>query len=466
VRPGAEDVLAYARRLAKPTVAELLAAAAASGRTLIQPRCGVGGHEEMRQLLTGLERQSAPDILTITIDSHTRLLRLRHAEHALRSDPKQLNGYPLVTHGWRRGRELNESVRAPLQVRHGSPDPGVLFDASVAAGVTSFEGGGIGYNVPYAKDVPITTSLRAWRRVDQLAGEMTEAGVVVDREFFGSLTGVLVPPAIALAVTLIEAALAAAEGVRCLSVAYPQGGHPWQDLAALRAVRRLAARYLGPVPIYPVLHQFMGAFPAGEAGALCLIRYGGLIAGTGNAVKVVTKSPAEATGIPSLAANVAGIAATRAGLELAASWDGIDEAAVAEECEIIEQQVIELADPVLESARPAESVARAFADGRLDVPFAASRFARSAIVPCRDAGGAIRFADCGSLPFSAPVRRSNDARIRGAAGLSLDQRLARDISYFAGPCPLHLLVPGWPPCEPGGDGQASSPRAARRAAAR
>jgi methylaspartate mutase epsilon subunit len=441
--------LDVARALAKPSVADLLQCAAASGLTLAQPRCGVGGHAEMRRLLTGLQHRAAPDILTITIDSHTRLLRLYNAEHALRTDPSQLNGYPLVTHGAERGRELNLSVRAPLQVRHGSPIPGQLFGTSIAAGITSFEGGGISYNVPYAKDVPLADSLAAWQDVDRMAGELTAAGATVDREFFGSLTGVIVPPAIALAITILESVLSAAEGVRCLSIAYPQGGHPWQDLAALRTIRRLAARYLGSVPAYPVLHEFMGAFPTDRARALCLIRYGGLIAAAGKATKVITKSPAEARGIPDLEANVAGIVAAREGMRLAQSWNAIDEAAVAEEAEAIEEQVIELVDPLLAEPRPASSISRAFAEGRLDVPFAASRFARSAMVPCRDAQGAIRFADYGGLPFSAKVRLRNDAKLRGkTTGLSLVEQLTKDIFYFAGEaCPLHRFT-WWPRCCP------------------
>jgi methylaspartate mutase epsilon subunit len=136
-------------------------------------------------------------------------------------------------------------------------------------------------------------------------------------------------------------------------------------------------------------------------------------------------------------------------MRLAARWTAIDEAAVAEEAEEIEEQVIELVDPLLAESRPLGSISRAFAEGRLDVPFAASRFARSAVVPCRDAEGAIRFADYGGLPFSATVRRRNDARLRGkTTGLSLVDRLTKDIFYFAGEaCPLHRIT-WWQCCHP------------------
>lgn len=157
--PPLADSLHYISQLGKPTVAETLSDARQAGRVAIQPRCGVGGHDAMLTLLRDLEDGASPDILTITIDSHTRLKRFTQARRTLESSPADLNGYPLVTHGWQRGRQLNEAVRAGLEVRHGSPDPRVLFDVSIASGITSFEGGGISYNLPYSKDVPLAESL-------------------------------------------------------------------------------------------------------------------------------------------------------------------------------------------------------------------------------------------------------------------------------------------------------------------
>lgn len=445
--PDLDDSLNYVRALAKPLTADLLERAAHTGLPLVQPRCGVGDHQAMRELLVGLEQVAAPDLLTVTIDSHTRLLQFDSVRRTLRTNPANLNGYPLVTHGWQKGRDLNEAVAAPIQVRHGSPDARLLFRSSLAAGYTSFEGGGIGYNVPYAKDVPIVDSLRSWQEVDRLAGEATAAGITIDRELFGTLTAVLMPPSICLAVTVLESILAVAEGVRCLSIAYPQGGHPWQDLAALRAIPRLAARYLdtGPagVRVHPVLHQFMGLFPADRTRAAQLITYGGMIAGLGNVHKVVTKTPVEAKGIPTMAENVEGIRMTRLGIGQKDLLP-IDEEAVAVELEAIEREVHELVDPLLDGLDLVGSIGAAFDEGRLDVPFAASRYVRSAVMPCRDAEGAIRFADIGDLPFSATTRSRNDRMIRADAGQDTIQRMLSDISYFseaAAPDALRWLPP-------------------------
>ena len=80
----------------------------------------------------------------------------------------------------------------PVQVRHGTPDARLLAEISPAGGFTSFEGGGISYNIPYAKNVPLKT-IYDWQYVDRLTG-LYEEGVTINREPFGPLTGTLVPP--------------------------------------------------------------------------------------------------------------------------------------------------------------------------------------------------------------------------------------------------------------------------------
>jgi hypothetical protein len=56
----------------------------------------------------------------------------------------------------------------------------------------------------------------------------------------------------------LEAVAAVREGVRCVSLAYPQGGEVHQDVAALCSIRTLAHRYLGAdIEVFPVLHEFL-----------------------------------------------------------------------------------------------------------------------------------------------------------------------------------------------------------------
>ncbi|MEV4712764.1 methylaspartate mutase [Micromonospora sp. NPDC049374] len=432
--PPWTETMQYIRKSPKRAPVEVLRAAAARGRPVVQPRCGVGGHDEMRTLLATLERRARPGILTITIDSFTRLKQFRTAAQTLQRDPADLNGYPLVTHGWRRGRELNELVDAPIEVRHGSPDPRELFAVSLASGFTSFEGGGIDYNLPYSKDVSLTRSLAAWAQVDRLCGVLAEEGVIVDRELFGTLTAVLVPPSVSLAVCVLEARAASLAGVRCLSIAYPQGGEVHQDIAALRSIPVLARRYLPEtVEIFPVLHEFMGVFPADPDVADALILYGGLTARLGGAAKVINKTNQEARGIPDAQANVDGIRTAALACTDLLDFVRVDEATVEEETYWLQREVAELVEPVLAAPDLAAAITGAFADGRLDIPFSASVHARSEVIPKRDATGAIRYLNPGGLPFSRPTLRRNEQCLRvDRASLSrrLIDEIRSDINFF------------------------------------
>ncbi|MFG2813327.1 methylaspartate mutase [Streptomyces sp. NPDC048410] len=436
--PGLRESVSYITSLGKPTVAQVLGEARARRRVAVQPRCGVGGHEEMRALLRALETEAEPDVLTVTIDSHTRLRRFEQAARTLATRPEDLNGYPLVAHGWRRGRELNEAVAAPLEVRHGSPDPRPLFDVSLASGFTSFEGGGISYNLPYAKAVPLSASLAAWEAVDRKCGELAESGVVVDRELFGTLTAVLVPPSVSLAVSVLEAVLAARAGVRCLSVAYPQGGHLAQDVAALETIPELAGRYLPTgVDVHPVLHEFMGVFPRLRRHAEDLILYGALVARLGGASKIITKTHQEALGIPGTRANIEGLRlADRCNSPLLGFLSrSLDRDRVRREREWILAEVDEIVEPVLARRDLIPAIAEAFDMGTLDIPFSASRFARSRVIPKRDPEGAVRYLSPGGLQLSARSLARHRELLRLPAGHSPPARslladLTADINYF------------------------------------
>src|SRR5689334_19467130 len=138
--PPLSETIAYLQSRPKRAVHDLLVEADANDQLLIQPRCGVGAQDKMAELLQILERDARPDVLTLTIDAYTRLCQFGRAEAVLRDNPHQLNGYPLVCHGYARVRELDQLVEAPIQIRHGSPDARLLFETAIAGGITAFEG--------------------------------------------------------------------------------------------------------------------------------------------------------------------------------------------------------------------------------------------------------------------------------------------------------------------------------------
>lgn len=161
------------------------------GVTLIQPRAGVALLDEHIKLLTYLQDKGEADLLPTTIDSYTRQNRYAEAEDGIKESIKNgrsmLNGFPAVNHGVHACRQLIESLDIPVQVRHGTPDARLLTEITYAGGFTAYEGGGISYNLPYAKNVPMEQTIRDWQYVDRLTGMYEEAGVSINREPYLSL---------------------------------------------------------------------------------------------------------------------------------------------------------------------------------------------------------------------------------------------------------------------------------------
>ncbi len=161
-----------------------------------------------------------------TIDSYTRQNRYAEAQMGIdesrSAGRSMLNGFPAVNHGVAACRRIVDSLAVPMQIRHGTPDARLLAEITLAGGFTAFEGGGISYNIPYAKDVPLESSIKYWQYVDRLAGLYGEQGIQINREPFGPLTGTLVPPCISHAVTVIECILAVAQGVGNITLGYGQ----------------------------------------------------------------------------------------------------------------------------------------------------------------------------------------------------------------------------------------------------
>ena len=384
---------------------------------LLQPRAGVPCLEAQIDLLRYLEQQGGADLLPTTIDSYTRDNEYEKAEEGLaasrNSDEDALNGFPAVNHGVEDCRRLVRALDTPIEVRHGTPDARLLAMVTLAGGFQSFEGGPISYNIPYTKGHSLAETITHWQFVDRLCGAYAERGVVVNREPFGPLTGTLVPPAIAIAVMLVEGLLAATQGVRSLTLGYGQVGNVVQDVAALRALRALGEEYLpDDVTVTTVFHEWMGGFPPDEARASGVIGLGGVTAAVARPDKVITKSPQEFQGVPTKEANAAGLRTTRQLIDMTIEQD-IDLAGVDEEQRLIEQTTRALMDAIDRHGDGdlAQGVIRAFDSGVMDVPFAPSDAAAGAVLPARDDDGRVRMFEFGDLAVPDEVREVHENKL-------------------------------------------------------
>ena len=410
-----EEAVQYQRGL--PETKRFSAAmrtAKANHRLLLQPRAGVALIGEHIKLLKYLETEGDADLLPTTIDAYTRQNRYADAARGIEksesSGASMLNGFPAVNHGVKNCRLVTESLSKPVQVRHGTPDARLLAEIALAAGFTSFEGGGISYNIPYAKNVPLLTSLTDWQYVDRLCGLYEEAGVTINREPFGPLTGTLVPPCIGHAVAIIEGLLALEQGVRSITLGYGQGGNMIQDIAAVQALKDLAEEYFrnagfSDFELTTVFHQWMGGFPEDEAKAGAVIGWGTVVACLAGADKIIVKTPHEAMGIPTKEANAQGLKATRQIVNMLADQRPLDNQAIQSEKAIIQREVHCILRRLLELGKGdvKEGAVAAFASGVLDVAFAPSVCCKGKVLPMRDNEGCIRIFNRGAIPFDADL---------------------------------------------------------------
>lgn len=431
-----EEAIEYQRRIPDhKRFSSVLKKADFEHETLIQPRAGVALPQEHLALLKHLQDEGKADLLPTTIDSYTRHNRYMEAQvgidESIKTGKSLLNGFPAVNHGVTICRSLNEGLNVPLQVRHGTPDARLLAEITLAGGFTSYEGGGISYNIPYGKNYSLEKTIRDWQYVDRLIGYYEEKGVRINREPFGPLTGTLVPPCISHSVAILEALLAAEQGCKCITVGYGQCGNQAQDIAAIRSLRTLTKEYLdrfgyGEVQVTTVFHQWMGGFPQDEAQAYGVIAWGAATAVLAGATKVIVKSPHEAFGVPTAEANANGLKTTKQLTQMLKDQNNVDSPLIQEEIRLIREETRSILEAVLNLGGNdfALSAIRGFEAGLIDVPFAPAQCNANQVLPARDHYGAVRIYEFGFLPFSEELKNVHRNK--------LDERAkaeGRDVSF-------------------------------------
>ncbi|MBQ7081988.1 MAG: methylaspartate mutase subunit E [Oscillospiraceae bacterium] len=417
-----EEAFAFHKSLPDSKIfSKKLNEAKANKVTLVQPRAGVAMVDKHIELLTYLQDKGGADLLPTTIDSYTRQNRYKEAEigieESIKTGKSMLNGFPAVNHGIDAVRRVVSSIDVPLQIRHGTPDARLLTEIVYAGGYTSYEGGGISYNIPYAKSVPMERTIADWQYCDRLTGIYEEAGISINREPYGPLTGTLVPPCISHAVAIIEALLAAEQGVKHVTVGYGQCGNLVQDVAAIQTLEALTEEYLrkygyNDVVVTTVLHQWMGGFPQDEAQAFGVISWGSAAAALSHATKVIVKTPHEAMGVPTAEANAQGLRCTKQVISMLRD-QFLDESILKVEKEIICAETRCLVEKCFELGNGdlAVGTVRAFQAGVLDIPFAPSRYNAGQMLPVRDNDGAVRILTMGNLPFTKDLMDFHAAKI-------------------------------------------------------
>ncbi|MEP5568021.1 MAG: methylaspartate mutase [Halioglobus sp.] len=375
-------------------------------KMLVQPRGGFPTYQQQYALYEYFVDANV-DVLPLTIDSNTRLNDYATAKKMLRlseeNDMDMLNGYPLVTHGYRTTRKMITHFDKPVSLRHGTPDARLLIETAIASGIFEIEGGPITYLLPYSKNFPLDKAFLYWKYVERVCANYSELNEPINRESFGPLTATLVPPAITIVIQLLEMLLSLEEGVKSFSVSFAQQGSMNQDIVTGAVIKKLARHYAeeidcGDAAINLVYHQWMGAFPTNQDFADQLINLSTVIASMVGADKIITKTRQEATGIPTKEANAKTVADTQYCLRI---LNGLPSVVDEEEEEMLTLQVKAIMEAVFND--PADTLWRkvfnSIKNGVIDVPFSPHIINQNEMITIRDAGKNIRIIERGNVPI-------------------------------------------------------------------
>ena len=375
-------------------------------KMLVQPRGGFPTYKQQYALYESFVDANV-DVLPLTVDSNTRLNDYATAKKMLRlseeNDMDMLNGYPLVTHGYRTTRKMITHFNKPVSLRHGTPDARLLIETAIASGIFEIEGGPITYLLPYSKNFPLDKALLYWKYVERVCANYSRLNMPINRESFGPLTATLVPPAITIVIQLLEMMLSLEEGVESFSVSFAQQGSMNQDIVTGAVLRKLAKRYAAEIDcadaaIQLVYHQWMGAFPNKQDFAEQLINLSTVIASMVGADKIITKTREEATGIPTREANAKTVADTQYCLGI---LSGLPTIVDEQEEEILTLEVQAIMEAVFND--PADTLWRkvfnSIKNGIIDVPFSPHIINQNAMITIRDANKNIRIIERGNVPI-------------------------------------------------------------------
>ena len=375
-------------------------------KMLVQPRGGFPTYEQQYALYEYFVKANV-DVLPLTVDSNTRLNDYATAKKMLRlseeNDMDMLNGYPLVTHGYRTTRKMITHFDKPVSLRHGTPDARLLIETAIASGIFEIEGGPITYLLPYSKNFPLDKAFLYWKYVERVCADYSELNEPINRESFGPLSATLVPPSITIVIQLLEMLLSLEEGVKSFSVSFAQQGSMNQDIVTGAVIKKLARHYAEAIgcedaAINLVYHQWMGAFPMNQDYADQLINLSTIIASMVGADKIITKTRQEATGIPTKEANAKTVADTQYCLRIV---NGLPNVVDEEEEEILTLQVKAIMEAVFND--PADTLWRkvfnAIKKGIIDVPFSPHIINQNKMITIRDAQKNIRIIDRGNVPI-------------------------------------------------------------------
>jgi len=407
-----EEVVDYHHSIPKrKNVPEMLAKARDEGKTLLNPRAGVAGLDEMIATLLALQEAGA-DLLPINPDAYTRTEQFEKAEKGLDESLKAglslLNGFPAVAHGVSGCRRLFEAVDRPIVTRSVTPRSRLLCAMVIAGGVTEVCSGVLSELLCMEYDLPVEKSVLSAQFIGRLAGWLYERGVKIALDSVSTAAaGTISTPSLAVVTGIVDSLVSASQGAKYVSVGFAAMHNLVQDIAGLRSQRRITRKYLdqfgyGDVSLSQNLHQWNGPFPPCKHSSIGMIALITAIAALyGKAEQMMVKTGEEGFGVPSKEANAESIIVCRQVMNMLRGQEFPNSKEVEEETRMIEIEAEAILNKMLELGDGDILVGafNALKMGVYEYPYSVSKHNLGKVMLVRDASGAVRYHTTGNLPF-------------------------------------------------------------------
>jgi methylaspartate mutase epsilon subunit len=407
---------------------ETIADTHARGGLVVQPRMGFADPARMRQGLLATREARADTIGTITLDSYSRVGDHDAARRALATGA-EMNGYPIVDHDRATTAAMLDDVLVPgfhVQVRHGSADPRRIVRTLLDCGLHATEGGPVSYCLPYGR-TPLVNAVDNWRQCCEMLAAARGPGCEPHLETFGGcMMGQLCPPALLVALSVLEGMFFWQHGVRCISFSYAQQTHAGQDEEAVAVLRDLVRRYVPDARTHVVIYTYMGVYPRTPGGALRLLTESARLAARSGASRLIVKTTAEAYRLPTVAENVTALEHAAAAARGVPRRTNVDDTGIHAQAKALVDNVLALDDDL------GRALLTAFARGHLDVPFCLHPDNAGQTSGYLDRDGRLRWQRIGALPIGDLVKPPTARRMTSAGLLEALRFVERKYDHRSG----------------------------------
>lgn len=390
------------------------------GRIQIVPQVG---HALVEQTVDHIKHSEdlGPDRWYILTDTYTRKSKYDKAQDAVERSRRDgfsyLNGYPVVAHGLKGARAVNESSRAAIGTDNNDEDARLPWEFALAGGWSWGTIKSVEQLIQHSRDYPVDRNIHNQQYIDRLAAHFTENGIPILRRASANLPG-WDSLGFKVTVSLLEVLLSAAQGVKWIDLSLGIGMNLVQDVAAIQVLRKLAREFLdsygwNDVKVYSWTYFFLGDWPLERGQMSGQLAWNAAVSTLADCNGMFIKSPDEASTTPTAQGFREGIHICGQIVRLIAGQRLSESEELKAERDMMEMEVRAVVKRVLELGEGdvANGVCKAILSGVLDTMFSPYKYLKSQVKVVRDRRGALRYLDHGQVPLPKDVVEYHKSRI-------------------------------------------------------